>query len=229
MTADSVIKIIHDFVRTHGAEDVVAHDWWHIHRVLETAKKIAVLEGGNPFVVQMIALLHDVYDHKFHPDVDITQEIIQLFERLGVIAHIKPADLENINHSICNLSFKGGFNTTKLSLEGQIAQDADRLDAIGAIAIARTFAYGGKMDRALYDPEVGMIDVESESQYLNTARHSINHFYEKLLKLKDLMNTETGKKMADSRHQFMEQYLEQFFVEWDGTDFHSCESKTCNG
>ena len=219
MTTDAIIKIVRDFIQSNQADDIAAHDWWHIHRVLEVATKIAEIEGGNLFVVQMIALLHDVYDYKFHPDVDIAQEITGLLERLEVVSFIDPADLENINHSITNLSFKGGFNQMKLSIEGQIAQDADRLDAIGAIAIARTFAYGGKMDRAIYDPIEGIVNVVSETQYVTTARHSINHFYEKLLKLKDLMNTETGRNLARSRHQFMEAYLEQFFAEWDGTDF----------
>jgi len=219
MDNESTIKVVHDYVRSNSNEDISAHDWWHIHRVFETATKIAEVEGGNLFVIQMIALLHDVYDHKFHPEVDIAQEIIGLLERLGVFTHIDNSDLVNITHSICNLSFKGGFNKEKLSIEGQIAQDADRLDAIGAIAIARTFAYGGKMDRAIYDPTEGIIDVVDERQYVTTARHSINHFYEKLLKLKDLMNTETGKKMALRRHQFMEDYLKQFFAEWHGVDF----------
>jgi len=146
-------------------------------------------------------------------------EIENLLEQLGVKKYIILKDLHNITHSVCNMSFKGGFNQEELSLEGKIVQDADRLDAIGAIAIARTFAYGGKMDRQIYDPDEGIIEITSEEQYLSTARHSINHFYEKLLKLKDLMHTEAAKKLALSRHAFMEQYLDQFFAEWDGMDF----------
>lgn len=199
--------------------DTSAHDWWHIHRVLQVARKLNASEAGNEFIVEMIALLHDVFDHKFYPDADIAVEIENLLEQLGVKKYIILKDLHNITHSVCNMSFKGGFNQEELSLEGKIVQDADRLDAIGAIAIARTFAYGGKMDRQIYDPDEGIIEITSEEQYLSTARHSINHFYEKLLKLKDLMHTEAAKKLALSRHAFMEQYLDQFFAEWDGMDF----------
>jgi len=218
MEQPQIIQKVADYVKNHATEDVAAHDWWHIVRVWEATKKISAKEGGNLFVVELIALLHDVYDHKFFPDANIPELLMELLTKLEVIQHIEIPDLENILHSIDNLSFKGGFNKTKLSLEGQIAQDADRLDAVGAIAIARTFAYGGKFDRELYNPETGITEVNSQAEYVGTGRHSINHFYEKLLKLKDLMNTKTAKEMAQSRHHYMEQFLDQFFAEWNGSD-----------
>jgi len=218
MNNQEIIGICREYVKNNCEIDKSAHDWWHIHRVSSIAKKLNFYEKGNEFVVQMIALLHDVFDHKFYPDADIASEITKLLEHLNIKQYINQYDLDNIIHSIKNLSFKGGFNQERLSLEGQITQDADRLDAVGAIAIARTFAYGGRFDRQIYNPEEGIIEITSEEQYTKTARHSINHFYEKLLKLKDLMNTETAKKVALSRHQFMEGFLEQFFEEWDGID-----------
>lgn len=218
MKKQEILEVSREYVK-NNCLDNSAHDWWHIQRVCEVAKKLNAHEHGDEFVVQMIALLHDVFDHKFHPDVNVTEEIENLLKRLAVRQYIDDLELENIIHSICNLSFKGGFSKTELSLEGQIAQDADRLDAIGAIAIARTFAYGGKLDRQIYNPEDGIVEVTSEEQYIKTTRHSINHVYEKLLKLKDLMNTKTAKRVAASRHGFMEQYLDQFFKEWNGADF----------
>lgn len=218
MEKSEILNVVSEYVKNHDSEDVVAHDWWHIHRVWEAAKKICAKEGGNPFVVEMIALLHDVYDHKFFPEGDTRKLLTQLLEKLGVLPYIEPVELENILHSIDNLSFKGGFNKEPLSLEGKIAQDADRLDAVGAIAIARTFSYGGKLDRELYDPEEGIVEVFSEEEYKAKVRHTVNHFYEKLLKLKDLMNTQTAREMAQSRHVYMEQFLDQFFAEWHGTD-----------
>jgi len=214
-----IVEICHEYVKENCEIDISAHDWWHIHRVCEVAKKLNVHENGNEFVVEMIALLHDVFDHKFYPDANIASEITKLLDHLGVKQYVASQDLDNIIHSISNMSFKGGFNQEELSREGKIVQDADRLDAIGAIAIARTFAYGGKFERKIYDPEEGIVEITSEEQYVTTARHSINHFYEKLLKLKDLMHTETAKRVAITRHQFMEQFLEQFFEEWNGTDF----------
>ena len=135
---------------------------------------------------------------------------------MGVIESIEPEDLENILHSIKYLGFKGGFNKEKISEEGQIVQDADRIDAIGAIGIARCFTYGGKKGFLIYDPDVGIVEMESEEQYRNSKKHSINHFYEKLLKLKDTMNTDGGRAVAEGRTVYMENFLEQFYAEWEG-------------
>jgi uncharacterized protein len=123
--------------------------------------------------------------------------------------------LENILYSIENIGFKGGFNTKKLSCEGQIVQDADRLDSIGAIGIARVFAFGGKKGLSIYNPDQGIIGLNSEKEYRSVKRHSINHFYEKLLKLKDTMNTVEGKIIAEERTEFMNEYLKEFFSEWN--------------
>lgn len=165
----------------------------------------------------MIALLHDLYDDKFSNGNTRTQ-LIQLLQKLEIIDLLKPAELENILFSIENLSYKGGFNKEEISDEGKIVQDADRLDAIGAIGIARVFAYGGKKGREIFNPEQGIITIENENEYRNVQRHSINHFYEKLLKLNDTMNTETGKKIATQRTNYMQTFLDEFYQEWDGKD-----------
>ena len=218
-TEQEIIEIVTNYVKHHSIEDVAAHDWYHIERVTATADKLSDQIPCDKFVVLLGALLHDVFDHKFYPDAVVSEEITGLLTRLGVIEGIGQANLANVIHTIENMSFKGGFNTEVLSIEGQIVQDADRLDAIGAIAIARTFAYGGKKGRAIYDPTEGITDIiQSEAHYLANTEHSINHFYVKLLKLKDLLNTQQAKAIAQSRHAFMEQYLEQFFTEWDGKD-----------
>jgi uncharacterized protein len=134
-----------------------------------------------------------------------------------VLKEISEKEAKIITHDAANLSFKGGGNHAKLSLEGQIAQDADRLDAIGAMGIARTFAYSGAKNREMYNPDEAVREISAEEyQNLDRKSHTIQHFYEKLLKLKDLMNTETAKKMAEHRHEFMERYLDEFYAEWEG-------------
>ena len=218
MDNKTIIEKVKEYVRYECNDDLSAHDWWHIYRVYNTALKLNNYENGNEFVVSMIALLHDVYDWKFHPNVNITEEIKKLLEKLKVKEFISDDDIENICYSVSNLSFKGGFSDIVLSKEGKIAQDADRLDAMGAIVVARTFAYGGKFSRPIYNPEQGIVEITSEEEYKNLERHSINHFYEKLLKLKDLMNTKSGKVVAEKRHLFMEEYLRNFFEEWDSED-----------
>ena len=215
---NSIVEILTEYIKNNGTSDISAHDWYHIERVLKISEKINKKEKANIFIITMIALLHDVFDHKFYPNADVAHETRKLLSNLNVFEEIKASDYSNIIHSIENLSFKGGFNTEELSKEGKIVQDADRLDSIGAIAIARTFAYGGKKDRAIYDPLQGIVEILTEEEYLKKDRHSINHFYEKLLKLKDNMNTEIGKQIAQKRHEFMEQYLKQFFIEWDVKD-----------
>jgi len=218
MSEKEILEIVYNYVKTHCTDDIAAHDWWHIYRVYNTARVINQHEKANEFVVLMIALLHDVFDWKFHPDVNISDEIIKLLQKLNIKEYINQNDLNNVCHSVSNISFKGGFEIVELSKEGQITQDADRIDNIGAIGMARTFAYGGEINRPLYDPDQGIIEIKNEEEYKNLQRHSINHFYEKLLKLKDLMNTETGKIIANKRHAFMEEYLKHFFEEWEAKD-----------
>lgn len=191
------------------------HDWFHIERVWKLSKTIAEKEHCNPLVVELAALLHDIADSKFHNgDESIGPEKSKDFlQSIGVPCK----EIDSVVYIIENISFKGGSRTVENpSIELQIVQDADRLDAIGAIGIARTFNYGGFKNRKIYDPAIPpMLNMDAET-YKKSEAPTINHFYEKLLLLKDRMNTETGKKMALKRHQFMEQFLQTFYLEWEG-------------
>jgi uncharacterized protein len=191
------------------------HDWFHIERVYKNALLIAKNEVCDTQTVVLGALLHDIADSKFHDgDEAIGPEIAHSFLKSQKV------DEEIIHHVIQiieNISFKGGnFNTKFSSIELDIVQDADRLDAIGAIGVARTFNYGGFKNRTLYDPEILPNLQMTKEEYKNSQAPTINHFYEKLLLLKDKMNTKTGKKIAQERHLFMETFLEQFYNEWNG-------------
>lgn len=190
------------------------HDWWHIVRVVNTAKHIALEEGANSFIVELSALLHDVGDHKFHKAKDAAEKLIsEMLDNAGVSEELKNQVLEIVS----NVSYKGAnVETRPTSLEGKVVQDADRLDAIGAIGIARAFAYGGNKERLLYHPEQPPVMHNDFEAYKNDKGHTINHFYEKLLLLKDRMQTKSGKEMAEERHQYMEGYLKQFYKEWEG-------------
>jgi uncharacterized protein len=188
------------------------HDWWHIHRVWVNAKRIAASEKVNLEVVELAALLHDIADAKFHNnDDEIGEQVARKFlETEGVSAQI----VEQVCYIIRHISFKGGKeNPPEMTAELAVVQDADRLDAIGAIGIARAFNYGGFKGRALYNPEIAPDLNMDKSAYRNSNAPTINHFYEKLLLLKDRMNTETGKRMAEERHRFMEAFLTQFYAE----------------
>ncbi|MBG6235151.1 uncharacterized protein IWX76_001719 [Pedobacter sp. CAN_A7] len=196
-----------------GAE--AGHDWFHIERVFKTAKHINSIEQGDSLVVSLAALLHDIADSKFNGgDEEIGPRIAgEFLQRLD----LDTAVIEHVQQIIKNLSFKASLGEiTFSSKELDIVQDADRLDAIGAIGIARAFTYGGFKNRVLYDPEIKPVVNQSKEAYKNTVAPTINHFYEKLLLLKDLMKTSAGKQMAIERHQFMETYLSQFYAEWEG-------------
>lgn len=191
------------------------HDWLHIQRVYNNALKIAESEECDLLTVQLGALLHDIADSKFHDGDEAVGPALarQFLESEGapedVISHV-----ENI---IKNISFKGGnFTPDFNSAELQIVQDADRLDALGAIGIARTFNYGGFKNRPLYHPEIAPQLNMTKEEYKNNNAPTLNHFYEKLLLLKDRMNTRTGKEMAEARHRYMEGFLSQFYAEWEG-------------
>ena len=191
------------------------HDWWHIERVWKTAKHIAKTEEVDLLVVELGALLHDIADSKFHDgDESIGPRKARAF------LHTLEIEENVINHVIRiieNISFKGGKEAqTFQSTELDVVQDADRLDALGAIGIARTFNYGGFKNREIYNPTIPSNLNITKEEYKKSTAPSINHFYEKLLLLKDRMNTATGKAMAAKRHQFMEHYLEQFYNEWEG-------------
>lgn len=212
----SVLENTQKFVKKRLENTESGHDWFHIERVYKNALLIAKEETCNTEVVQLAALLHDIADSKFHyGDETIGPKVALEFLTKENIAE------EIISHVVAiieNISFKGGnFQQNFHSKELEIVQDADRLDAIGAIGIARTFNYGGFKNRDIYDPQILPNLSMSKEEYKNSTAPTINHFYEKLLLLKDKMNTETGKKIAQKRHDFMESYLEQFYNEWNGT------------
>jgi len=212
MNKPEIINKTVQFVRTTLQNAEGGHDWWHIHRVHTNAKLIAASENCNLLTVELAALLHDIADSKFHNgDEEIGPAIAGDFLRsLNVDEHV----INHVQQIIRHISFKSGFD--KLSFQSpelSIVQDADRLDAIGAIGIARAFNYGGFKGREIYNPEIKPNLSMSKEEYKNTTAPSINHFYEKLLLLKDKMNTVTGKKLAEQRHAFMETYLQQFFME----------------
>lgn len=191
------------------------HDWWHIHRVWTNAQVIAQNEEADHLVVELAALLHDIADSKFH---DGDEEIGPRTARTWLESQdLDPDTIHHVVQIIRHISFKGGHTEGAFhSPELAVVQDADRLDALGAIGIARAFNYGGHKGRGLYDPAIPPNLRMTKEEYKASATPTINHFYEKLLLLKDRMNTETGRKMAEDRHRFMEMYLEQFYREWHG-------------
>ena len=206
-----------DFVKQQLEGDSSGHDWWHVYRVWKLAESIAQKEiNSNSLVIQLAALLHDVGDPKFFDgDTTMAPKLIGDFLRT---LNISEEDKLHILHITTNLSFSkhlAGKEVEK-SIEFQIVQDADRLDAIGAVGIARTFAFGGSRGSSMYDPNIKPHKKLDAKEYHKAQDPTINHFYEKLLLLKDLMNTDTAKMMAEQRHQFMETYLERFYQEWEG-------------
>jgi uncharacterized protein len=212
---DNLIEKTVAFVQhtLQGAEG--GHDWWHIYRVWKLAKKIAETEPADALVVELGALLHDIADAKFHGgDESIGPKTARNFLSSLQVEESTIVHVENI---IAHISFKGGNQVQAFkSRELDIIQDADRLDAIGAIGIARTFNYGGFKNRELYNPNIPPNLNMSKEEYKKSTAPTINHFYEKLLLLKNRMNTPTGRAMAEQRHAFMEQFLHQFYQEWDG-------------
>ncbi|MEQ8473014.1 MAG: HD domain-containing protein [Marinoscillum sp.] len=203
------------YVKSELAMAESGHDWWHIYRVWKTAKKIAAGEEVDLLVVELGALLHDIADSKFHNGDETVgpKKARQFLEAQGVDAEI----IDHVEQIIQHISFKGGNQEQKFrSPELDVVQDADRLDAIGAIGIARTFNYGGFKGRAMYNPEVPPNLHMTKEEYKQSNAPTINHFYEKLLLLKDRMNTKTGKALAEHRHQVMVQFLDEFYREWEG-------------
>lgn len=214
-TKEDIIKQTINFVQQtlQGAEG--GHDWWHIERVWKLAKKIALTEKADIFIIEMAALLHDIADSKFHNGNE-EMGAIKASEYLNSL-QVDAPDIEHIINIINNISFKGGKElATFKSIELDIVQDADRLDAIGAIGIARTFNYGGFKNREIYNPNIAPNLVMTKEEYKKNTAPTLNHFYEKLLLLMDRMNTATGKSMAQHRHSFMEHYLDEFYKEWEG-------------
>ncbi len=216
MTNKTVIDKTKEFVEAKFCGESTGHDWWHMYRVWKLAGHIAVQEpSADKFVVELAALLHDIADWKFNDgDMDAGPKAArQWLESINVDDNI----ILKIEDIVRNVSFKGAnVKQNMASLEGRIVSDADKLDAIGAIGIARTFAYGGGHNTPIYDPAIKPVQHDTFEDYKNSKSHSINHFYEKLLLLKDNLYTDTARQIADHRHKYMEQYLEEFYKEWEG-------------
>lgn len=215
MTNQEIIRTTVTYVKESLTNTESGHNWFHIERVWRNAKLIAASESVDLLVVELAALLHDIADAKFHGgDEQIGPNTAKAF--LATL----PVDVHTVDHVVnivAHLSFKGGNHEQGFhSAELAVVQDADRLDAIGAIGVARAFHYGGYKNREIYDPAIAPDLQMTKEAYKNSQAPTINHFYEKLLLLKDRMNTTTGKKLALERHRFMEQYLQQFYSEWNG-------------
>jgi uncharacterized protein len=215
-----LIERTETFIRTRLAGDASGHDWHHVDRVRRTAVMIGAAEGADLHVVELGALLHDVADWKFHAgDLNAGPTAAREWLISQSVPEMTIAQIESI---IREVTFKGaGVETKPTTLEGQCVQDADRLDAIGAIGIARTFAYGGHKGQAMYDPAAAPLQHDSFEDYKTKSHSTINHFYEKLLLLKDRMHTATARKLAAARHRHMEEFLAQFYREWNGEDYRS--------
>lgn len=203
------------FVQQKLSNAEAGHNWFHTERVLKNARLLLQDESADALVVELAALLHDIADSKFHDgDEELGPRLAgEFLESLGLDHQV----IDHVQKIIRYMSFRSGIEGQVFtSPELQIVQDADRLDAIGAIGIARAFHYGGFKNRELYDPLIAPMDFQDKKAYQSSNAPTINHFYEKLLLLKDKMNTETGRKLATERHLFMEKFLVQFYGEWNG-------------
>ena len=208
----AILEQARAYARSELERDSSGHDWWHIVRVTRTAKALAALEQADEFVCELAALLHDIADEKLNGSKEAgLRKVTEWMERTGV----PTSEREHVADIVATMSYGGGDGRPMATLEGRIVQDADRLDALGAIGIARTFAYSGWKGQLVYDPGLRPRQQMSREEYRSGRSTAINHFYEKLLKLKGLMNTEAGRALAEERHQFMELYLRQFDKEWE--------------
>lgn len=213
MNHSIIISRTEKYVRETLEGEGTGHDWWHIHRVRHTALKLAKEEDADLFIVELAALLHDIADHKFHDgDAEIgPQTARKWLQKTGTEESV----INHVCEIIRDISFKGAeVKTPMKTIEGQVVQDADRLDALGAIGIARAFAYGGHTGRELHNPNIKPESHASFEAYKNNTGPTLNHFYEKLFLLRDRMNTTTGRKLAEERHRFMEEFVERFLDEW---------------
>lgn len=210
------IAAIASEVKVRFENEGTGHDWWHIYRVWKLAERLSADEAADPEIVSLAALLHDIADWKFHGGDESAgpTEARKMLEVEGVAEETIAAVCDIIAH----VSFKGANSTvdTMHTIEGKVVQDADRLDAIGAIGIARTFAFGGHKGRPLYDPESPFRPNLSKEEYMQGSGTTVNHFYEKLLLIKDRLNTDGARKIAHERHAFMEEFLARFYDEWEG-------------
>jgi len=215
MNKKKIINNTEIFVKKKLLGEGSGHDWWHIKRVWDLAKSIAKDEKVDLFTVELGALLHDIADWKFTDGDESVGP--NLAEEWLISQGVEKNTVRTVKEAIEDISFKGAGVTRKnRSKEGEVIQDADRLDAIGAMGIARCFAYGGHKGREIYNPEIKYVMHQTSEEYKNNSGPSVNHFYEKLFLLKDLMNTKTAKKIAVGRHKFMKEYLDEFFAEWEG-------------
>jgi uncharacterized protein len=211
MNESEIIRKTTDFISAHFKQEGSGHDWFHVERVRKMAISLGVSEGCNLFVVEMAALLHDLDDWKLNGSTGDSKS-----ERWLIELDVDSVVSSQILRIIDEVSYRGAvIDTPVSSIEAAVVQDADRLDAMGAIGIARTFAYGGHKNRLIYDPSVSPVIYNDFKEYQKSSAPTINHFYEKLLLLKDRMNTETAKTIAEGRHRFMEEYLTRFYEEWD--------------
>lgn len=214
MDKQDIIKKTNDFVKDKLHGEGTGHDWYHIDRVRRNALNIGKKEGADLFIVELAALLHDIADWKFHDGDDnagpqLTREWLSSLD-------VDEPTIEHVSSIVANISYKGANVANKITtLEGKVVQDADRLDALGAIGIARCFATGPKLGNPIHDPDIPVVMHDSPEAYKNHKGTSINHFYEKLFLLKDRMNTDAGKNLAQERHDFMKQFVNQFLDEWN--------------
>ena len=209
MEKDIIINKTRAFVKDKLQNEGSGHDWFHIERVYNLATYLCKKENGDEFIIKMAVLLHDIDDWKFSNNNNTTKNFLQSL-------NIDTSSYNKIMNIINTISYKGGIeNSAQHDIEGKIVQDADRLDAMGAIGIARTFTYGGNKNRLIYNPSIKPKEFNSLEEVKNSNNHTINHFYEKLLKLKNLMNTDTAKQIAEERHKFMELFLDEFYYEWN--------------
>ncbi|MCS6595232.1 HD domain-containing protein [Bacillus cereus] len=213
ISKEEIIQAARDFALAELGGDSSGHDWWHVHRVTEMAKTIAKKENANIYVAELAALLHDVADEKLNQDEETGVNKVKNWMSENGIDEESAAHILEI---ITTMSFKGGTSKKVMStLEGKIVQDADRLDAMGAMGISRVMCYSGFKGRPIHHPDMKPRENLTLEEYRSGKDTAIMHFYEKLLKLKDTMNTVTGKEMAEGRHAFLETYLDQFYAEWD--------------
>lgn len=211
---NKVIENTVKFVKDIMGKDATGHDWYHIDRVRNTAMFIWKQEQtGDPFIIEMAALLHDVADEKLISSVSKATATLHSYLAAQPITESQKSDIIKV---IGGVSYKGGHNQSELLPETKVVQDADRLDAMGAIGIARAFAYGGKKGQSIYDPMLRVRDQMTENDYRHGESTSINHFYEKLLKLKEGLHTESAKHLSERRHRLMEMYLTEFYKDWNG-------------
>jgi uncharacterized protein len=213
MDKKTIIKKTLAYAKGKLAADCTGHDFWHIERVWKMSVYLAKKEKADLFVVQLAALLHDIADWKFNDEKMGAELSRRWLEKMRVAEPV----IKQVCEIVSDISFKGAGVANEIKdIEGMVVQDADRLDALGAIGIARVFAYGGYKGIEIHDPEIKLKFYKTFSAYKNKRSTSINHFYEKLLLIKDRLNTKSAQKIARQRHLFMEQYLKEFYQEWDG-------------